>query len=226
MFIITVTSNDRHGVSDYRSIECLFNSLLLLTTMKQQSSALLSLCAGYHRRLVESPHKGIVTRKMLPFDDVIMSSSHCGPPTIGHLIRFHWTETYCGFFPCSLLNGVIMHIWGLWCQKQVYLMQTGMSNCIPQNTVGCNYLSWSEIPASGAKVLIYIHMYIYIYVYAPCRLPKHSCIMCSNNYVHWMVATSPLHSLCGMPSYCMGRGLVYLWPLLLTWIGFNPSMDK
>ena len=43
-------------------------------------------------------------------------------------------------------------IWGLWCQKQV--SQAGISNCIPQHTVGCNYLSLSEIPASGAKVLI------------------------------------------------------------------------
>ena len=28
------------------------------------------------------------------------------------------------------------------------------SNCIPQNTVGCNYLSLPEIPASGTKVRI------------------------------------------------------------------------
>ena len=38
----------------------------------------------------------------------------------------------------------------LCCQKQV--SQAGISNCIPQNTVGCNYLSLPEIPASGNKV--------------------------------------------------------------------------
>ena len=44
-------------------------------------------------------------------------------------------------------------IWGLCCQKQV--SQSWISNCIPQNTVGCNYISLLEIPASGNKV----HMY-------------------------------------------------------------------
>ena len=44
IFYITGTSNDRHGVSNYRSFECLFNSLLRLTTKKHHRSALLSLC--------------------------------------------------------------------------------------------------------------------------------------------------------------------------------------
>ena len=42
--------------------------------------------------------------------------------------------------------------WGLWSQKPV--SQAGISNCIPQLSVGCNYLSLHEIPASGTKVLI------------------------------------------------------------------------
>ena len=42
--------------------------------------------------------------------------------------------------------------WGLWCQKQV--SQAGISNCIPQYSVGCNYLSLPEITASGAKVFM------------------------------------------------------------------------
>ena len=33
--------------------------------------------------------------------------------------------------------------------------QARISNCIPQNTVGCNYLSMPEIPGSGSKVLIH-----------------------------------------------------------------------
>ena len=31
---------------------------------------------------------------------------------------------------------------------------SGISNCMAYDTVGCNYLSLSEIPARGAKVLI------------------------------------------------------------------------
>ena len=36
---------------------------------------------------------------------------------------------------------------------------SGISNCIPQYSVGCNYLSLPEIPASGIKVLIYHGIY-------------------------------------------------------------------
>ena len=39
---------------------------------KHQSSASLAFVKGIHRRPVNSPHKGPVTREMFPFDDVIM----------------------------------------------------------------------------------------------------------------------------------------------------------
>ena len=39
---------------------------------KHQSSASLAIVLGIHRWPGNSPHKGPVTRKMLPFDDVIM----------------------------------------------------------------------------------------------------------------------------------------------------------
>ena len=39
---------------------------------KHQSSASLALVRGIHRWPVNSPHKGPVTRKIFPFDDVIM----------------------------------------------------------------------------------------------------------------------------------------------------------
>ena len=42
---------------------------------KHQSSASLAFVRGIHRRPVNSPHKGPVTRKMFPFDDVIMKLS-------------------------------------------------------------------------------------------------------------------------------------------------------
>ena len=40
---------------------------------KHKSSASLAFVRGIHRRPVNSPHKWPVTRKMFPFDDVIMS---------------------------------------------------------------------------------------------------------------------------------------------------------
>ena len=39
---------------------------------KQQSSASLAFVKGIHRGPVNSPNKGTVTRKMFPFDDVIV----------------------------------------------------------------------------------------------------------------------------------------------------------
>ena len=51
-----------------------------------------------------------------------------------------------------VLMGRLTYIWGLQCQKQV--SQAGISNYIPQFTVGCNYVSLPEIPASATKVLI------------------------------------------------------------------------
>ena len=40
---------------------------------KHQSSASLAFVRGIHRSTVNSTHKGPVTRKMFPFDDVIMN---------------------------------------------------------------------------------------------------------------------------------------------------------
>ena len=47
---------------------------------KHQSSASLAFVRGIHRCPVNSPHKGPVTRKMFPFDDVIMNANHRTDP--------------------------------------------------------------------------------------------------------------------------------------------------
>ena len=52
---------------------------------KHQSSASLAFVRGIHRRPVNSPHNGPVTRKMFPFDDVIMCSVHVRGCTVTHL---------------------------------------------------------------------------------------------------------------------------------------------
>ena len=66
------------------------------------------------------------------------------------------------------------YIWGLCCQKQV--SQARISNYIPQFTVGCNYLSLPEIPASDNKVVIYWHhccdMLLYMCMWLDCLMEK------------------------------------------------------
>ena len=53
---------------------------------KHQSSASLAFVWGIHRGPVNSPHKWPVTRKMFPFDDVIMKS---GRRVLHVLLEFH-----------------------------------------------------------------------------------------------------------------------------------------
>ena len=64
---------------------------------KHQSSASLAFVWGIDRGPVNSPHKWPVTRKMFPFDDVIMplQSAHCPAATWAsfYLTRRHWYGT-------------------------------------------------------------------------------------------------------------------------------------
>ena len=60
--------NERDSLSNHQSHDCLFKAQI----KKYQSSASLAFVMGIHRWPANSPHKGLVTRKMFPFDDVIM----------------------------------------------------------------------------------------------------------------------------------------------------------
>ena len=64
--------NERDGVSDHQPHDYLLNRCSGANLRKYQSSVSLAFVRGIHRAPVNSPHKGTVTRKMFPFDDVIM----------------------------------------------------------------------------------------------------------------------------------------------------------
>ena len=66
--------NDHSGVSNHQSHGCLLNRLFRCKSKKHQSSASLAFVREIHRGPVNFPHKWPVTRKMFPFDDVIMFS--------------------------------------------------------------------------------------------------------------------------------------------------------
>ena len=61
---------------------------------KHQSSASLAFVRGIHRGPVNSPHKWPVTRKMIPFDDVIMYM--CRNIT-GTSLELQWASTHRQF---------------------------------------------------------------------------------------------------------------------------------
>ena len=77
---------------------------------KHQSSASLAFVRGIHRGPVNSPHKGPVTRKMFPFDDVIMVK-----PSLklgrGRVITAH-TNNGCDHEPQLLTKGISGHLLG------------------------------------------------------------------------------------------------------------------
>ena len=66
--------NERDGVSNHQTHDCLLNLLFKAQIKeKHQSSASLAFVLGIHRWPVNSQHKWPVTRKRFPFDDVIMN---------------------------------------------------------------------------------------------------------------------------------------------------------
>ena len=68
--------NERDSVSNHHPHDCLLNRSFRRRSKKHQSSASLALVRGIHRWSVNSPYKGPVTRKMFPFNDVIMNESN------------------------------------------------------------------------------------------------------------------------------------------------------
>ena len=64
--------NDHDSVSNHQPYGCLLNRLFGRRSKKISKLRVTGLCAGNSPGPVNSPHKGPVTRKMLPFDDVII----------------------------------------------------------------------------------------------------------------------------------------------------------
>ena len=72
--------NDHESVSNHQPRGCLLNRLFGRRSKKTPKLRVTGLCAGNSPGPVNSPHKGPVTRKMFPFDDVIMSKSRDRQP--------------------------------------------------------------------------------------------------------------------------------------------------
>ena len=64
--------SDHDGVSNHQSHGCLLERLFRRRSKKTSKLRVTGFCAGNSPGPVISPHKGPVTRKMFPFDDVIM----------------------------------------------------------------------------------------------------------------------------------------------------------
>ena len=67
--------NGHNSVSNHQPHDCLLNRLFRWRSKKTSKLRVTGLCAGNSPGPVNSPHKWPVTRKMFPFDDVIMTLS-------------------------------------------------------------------------------------------------------------------------------------------------------
>ena len=122
---------------------------------KDQSSASLAFVMGIHRWPINSPYKWPVTRKMFPFDDIIMMS-------LSMHIRFIATRSVLGLgywasFPVSLF-----------CQfsESLYLWQK-----IPYDQKGSRQI---------IKAVYLPKAHFGIYFTAPTKLPTKHCSYCNN----------------------------------------------
>ena len=81
---------------------------------KHQSSALLAFVRGFHREPLNSPHKWPVTRKMFPFDDVIMSMiEKCRNCHYENTFDFNWLAAIASLFSIQYKkNPLRNHKWG------------------------------------------------------------------------------------------------------------------
>ena len=73
--------SERNGVSNQRRPDCLLNRLFRRRSKEISKLRVTGLCEGIPRSPVDSPHKGPVTRKMFPFDDIVMVTHLHGEAT-------------------------------------------------------------------------------------------------------------------------------------------------
>ena len=105
--------NDHDGVSNHQPQGCLRNRLFRRRSKKTSKLRVTGLCVGNSPGPVNSPHKGPVTRKMFPFDDVIMRGNPRGQrlpvesPPKGQLCkkRFHVvTSSWSGIISTCIIR--------------------------------------------------------------------------------------------------------------------------
>ena len=86
--------NDHDGVSNHQPHGCLLNRLFRRKSKKISKLRVTGLCVGNSSGPVNSPHKGPFTRKMFPFDDVIIVHSFDSSDADNKTWWHHQMETF------------------------------------------------------------------------------------------------------------------------------------
>ena len=109
---VAVVHNERDSVSTHRRLDCLLNHLFRRKSKKTSKLRVTGFVRGNHRCPVDSPHKGPVTRKVLPFDDVIRSYIAAVP--VSHHSISKITQTFVKFINPQITNSFHKHLNGHW----------------------------------------------------------------------------------------------------------------
>ena len=104
-FALQWRHNERGSVANHQRLHCLLNGRFRRRSKKHQSSASVAFVRGIHRWPVNSPHKRPLTRKMLPFDDVIMYPLPSG--------LHHWYQDNHTIVPPSASDVTLKNMDGL-----------------------------------------------------------------------------------------------------------------
>ena len=103
---------------------------------KHQSSASLAFVRGIHRWPVNSPHNRPVTRKIFPFDDVIMFTSTANECCFGVI-------DWCDPMPALLLRYLHLHVMPI--SKQFNRNLHSAEYCDTKKCLECPYTSYEII---------------------------------------------------------------------------------
>ena len=112
---------------------CLLNRLFRRRSKKTSKRRVTGLCAGNSPGPVNSPHKWPVTRKMFPFDDVIMKAPHYWP-LWGKFPGERWSIFH------SSLQGPVM--WKVFPRQHIFMVKF-LTSCWQTIWVVDNVASYS-----------------------------------------------------------------------------------
>ena len=94
--------NDHDNVSNHQPHGYLLNRLFRRRSKKTSKLCVAGLCVGNSPGPVNSPHNGPVTRKMFPFDDVIMTTVQSLQPIWKSGIRRYGFPVFSRPYPSEL----------------------------------------------------------------------------------------------------------------------------
>ena len=114
--------NDHDGVSNHQPHGCLLNRLFRRRSKKTSKLRVTGLCVGTSPGPVNSPHKWPVTRKMFPFDDVIMYKISSSQFSLTQWYRASYKYVYEYLLSLIKIEALELH----WCLNKLL----GSLNCL------------------------------------------------------------------------------------------------